>query len=92
VAEGVETVELVHELLALGCHRAQGYLLSRPKPPAELALLIAGGGLDPVTFTTTRQPVVPATAPEPRRRPSPALSTIRREEAWSMADARVPPG
>ena len=53
VAEGVETVELVHHLLALGCNRAQGYLLSRPKPPAELAAILAGGGLDPTTFTTT---------------------------------------
>ena len=69
VAEGVETVELVHELLALGCHRAQGFLLGRPRPPAELALLLACGGMDPVTFTTHRRAVhpVPPPAPVPAR-------------------------
>jgi diguanylate cyclase (GGDEF)-like protein len=51
VAEGVETVELVHELLGLGCERAQGYLLCRPKPATELANILQHGGLDPLTFT-----------------------------------------
>ena len=81
VAEGVETVELVHELLALGCHRAQGYLLSRPKPPAELALLIAGGGVDPVAFTAVPPLARPLAPAHPRRRataPAPALSDLRR--------------
>lgn len=30
VAEGVETESAAHTLLEHGCHRAQGYLLSRP--------------------------------------------------------------
>jgi hypothetical protein len=51
VAEGVETVEVVHELLGLGCHRAQGYLLSRPKPASELEPLLLHGGIDPAAFT-----------------------------------------
>jgi diguanylate cyclase (GGDEF)-like protein len=49
VAEGVETAELVHELVSLGCHRAQGYHLSRPKPPADFIPLLRQGGLDPTT-------------------------------------------
>jgi diguanylate cyclase (GGDEF)-like protein len=36
VAEGVETIEMFNELESLGCDIAQGYLLSRPLPAAEL--------------------------------------------------------
>lgn len=36
VAEGVETPRQVAELRKLGCHAAQGYLLGRPMPLAEL--------------------------------------------------------
>lgn len=36
VAEGVETREQVDELLAWGCHAAQGYLLARPVPAGEI--------------------------------------------------------
>jgi PAS domain S-box-containing protein len=37
VAEGVETDLIVRELRALGCTIAQGYCISRPLPPDELA-------------------------------------------------------
>jgi diguanylate cyclase (GGDEF)-like protein/PAS domain S-box-containing protein len=37
VAEGVETLELWNRLRDLGCQTAQGYFLSRPVPPRELA-------------------------------------------------------
>ena len=37
IAEGVETLEHGHMLLALGCERAQGYAIGYPMPPAELA-------------------------------------------------------
>jgi diguanylate cyclase (GGDEF)-like protein len=37
VAEGVETARHWEELQALGCELAQGYFLSRPVPPDELA-------------------------------------------------------
>jgi diguanylate cyclase (GGDEF)-like protein len=40
VAEGVETAAQLAALAALGCHSAQGYLFSRPQPPADLAALI----------------------------------------------------
>jgi diguanylate cyclase (GGDEF)-like protein len=59
VAEGVETRELVHELLSLGCSRAQGYQLCRPKPALELTQLLRSGGIDPATFS----PATPVFAP-----------------------------
>jgi diguanylate cyclase (GGDEF)-like protein len=60
VAEGVETVEMVHELLDLGCDRAQGYLLCRPKPASELVDILGRGGIDPQTFTTCQEAAGPA--------------------------------
>jgi diguanylate cyclase (GGDEF)-like protein len=36
VAEGVETEEQLRRLRELGCDRAQGFLLARPLPPADL--------------------------------------------------------
>jgi diguanylate cyclase (GGDEF)-like protein len=35
VAEGIETIEQLNELLHLGCEHGQGYLLGRPGPIAE---------------------------------------------------------
>jgi diguanylate cyclase (GGDEF)-like protein/PAS domain S-box-containing protein len=40
VAEGVETEEQLAELKALGCHRAQGYLLAPPMPAAAITKLL----------------------------------------------------
>jgi len=37
----------VHELLALGCFRALGFLLCRPKPANELTTILRQGGIDP---------------------------------------------
>jgi diguanylate cyclase (GGDEF)-like protein len=41
VAEGVETEEQLAALKALGCHRAQGYLLARPMNAAAVIKLLA---------------------------------------------------
>ena len=41
VAEGVETEEQMRRLRALGCPLVQGFYLSRPKPAAELAPMLA---------------------------------------------------
>ena len=41
VAEGVETMEQLAALRAIGCSFAQGYLFSRPVPAAELNFEIA---------------------------------------------------
>jgi len=46
VAEGVETLADMGELVRLGCHRAQGFLLSRPLPAADLDPLLWRGGID----------------------------------------------
>jgi diguanylate cyclase (GGDEF)-like protein len=40
VAEGVETVEQLELLKAIGCEFAQGYLFARPAPPSEIQQLI----------------------------------------------------
>ncbi|MFD1787990.1 EAL domain-containing protein [Sphingomonas floccifaciens] len=40
VAEGVETPEILNELIALGCDKAQGYLIGRPMKLTDLANLM----------------------------------------------------
>lgn len=52
VAEGVETEEAARTLLEHGCHRAQGFLLSRPLPGAEMESLLAQGRI-PVDFAAS---------------------------------------
>ena len=51
VAEGVETEAAARTLLANGCHRAQGYLLSRPITGAAMESLLAVGSI-PLNFQT----------------------------------------
>jgi diguanylate cyclase (GGDEF)-like protein len=60
IAEGVETVATADALVALGCYRAQGYLLSRPKPPEELRPILAAGKIELSTFR--ERPTSPAKA------------------------------
>ena len=40
LAEGVETIEHQEALLDMGCHRAQGYLFSRPVPAEEIPAIL----------------------------------------------------
>jgi diguanylate cyclase (GGDEF)-like protein len=44
-AEGIEHSEIIDELLVLGCHRGQGYLISRPVAPEELSAMLAAGSV-----------------------------------------------
>jgi diguanylate cyclase (GGDEF)-like protein len=53
VAEGVETEAAAKTLLSNGCHRAQGFLLSRPLPAEDMQALLAAGRI-PVDFSTSR--------------------------------------
>ena len=41
VAEGVEGLDEVKELLDMGCHYAQGYLVSKPVPEPDAVKLLA---------------------------------------------------
>jgi EAL domain-containing protein (putative c-di-GMP-specific phosphodiesterase class I) len=50
VAEGVETEAAAMTLLRHGCHRAQGFLLSRPVVGKEMEALLARGRV-PVNFS-----------------------------------------
>ena len=50
VAEGVETVTAAKTLLHHGCHRAQGFLLSRPLNGEDMASLLTRGRV-PVHFS-----------------------------------------
>ena len=54
VAEGVETEIAATTLLEHGCHRAQGFLLSRPVPGEAMEALLARGRV-PVHFPATPQ-------------------------------------
>lgn len=46
IAEGVETPEQRDRLIALGCHRLQGYLYGRPVPAAKLFPLPGGNAFN----------------------------------------------
>lgn len=52
IAEGVETVAAAKTLLSLGCHRAQGFLLSRPLDSAAMESLLAKRVI-PMNFSGT---------------------------------------
>jgi diguanylate cyclase (GGDEF)-like protein len=44
-AEGIETKDVIEKLLQLGCHRGQGYLISRPVSAADLVPMLKEGGV-----------------------------------------------
>lgn len=46
IAEGVETPAHIDHLLAIGCHRAQGFLLARPMTTERLQPLLTAGAVD----------------------------------------------
>jgi EAL domain-containing protein (putative c-di-GMP-specific phosphodiesterase class I) len=46
VAEGIEEVEHLHQLQAMGCEQGQGYYFSPPLPAAAVAELLATEGIE----------------------------------------------
>ena len=54
VAEGVETATAALTLLELGCHRAQGFLFSRPVDGPAMKELLAKGAL-PIDFSSVTE-------------------------------------
>jgi diguanylate cyclase (GGDEF)-like protein/PAS domain S-box-containing protein len=56
-AEGVETAAQARSLLALGCHRAQGFHFSGPVDADGVADLVARGPLPAATLPIIRTPV-----------------------------------
>jgi diguanylate cyclase (GGDEF)-like protein len=69
IAEGIETTEQLARVRAGGCTAVQGYLFSRPVPPAELQRLI--GALTPRRAETSEpgssshDAVAPSALPQP---------------------------
>jgi diguanylate cyclase (GGDEF)-like protein len=62
VAEGVETEQSLEELRRLGCHLAQGFLISPPLPSEALEAWLGNGGYQPAWAE------LPAARPRPARR------------------------
>jgi EAL domain-containing protein (putative c-di-GMP-specific phosphodiesterase class I) len=73
IAEGVETVEQQAFLRSHDCDEMQGYLFSKPVPPAELAGLLRSA---PMLVSPPLQPAAEAAA-KPGRRPKPRTSRVR---------------
>jgi diguanylate cyclase (GGDEF)-like protein len=68
VAEGVETIDQMQELIGLGCHSMQGFFFSAPLPPDEMGAML-------------RQPekLAAAIAAIPRQRPAGTQQAATRE-------------
>jgi len=60
VAEGVETPAAALTLMRHGCHRAQGYLLSRPLPSDAMESLLASRWM-PMPFLANSEALTPST-------------------------------
>jgi diguanylate cyclase (GGDEF)-like protein len=45
IGEGIEDPRIAEELLELGCHRGQGYLMSKPRSAEDLRELLEAGGV-----------------------------------------------
>jgi EAL domain-containing protein (putative c-di-GMP-specific phosphodiesterase class I) len=74
VAEGVETVEQQAFLRSHACDQMQGYLFSKPLPPAELASLLR---LAPMPVSPPLQPTADDAAEKPGRRSKPIGAAAR---------------
>lgn len=67
VAEGIERPEQASLLRRLGCTRGQGYLYSRPLPPAELDSILARGAVAVPGRPAARAPQAATGEPIPIR-------------------------
>jgi diguanylate cyclase (GGDEF)-like protein/PAS domain S-box-containing protein len=84
VAEGVEKATQLATLSRLGCDRVQGYLMSRPLPPAELDELLA--------FPTPFSGIVPPNQSAVREIDHEVMAAVARAvEAGGDIDAMVRP-
>ena len=62
VAEGIETLDQLQVLRALGCRFAQGYLFDRPMPPAAFGELLLARHTYPMAELPRTAALVPAAA------------------------------
>ncbi len=53
-AEGIESTDIIEKLLELGCHRGQGYLISRPSSADDLRPMFEAGGVSPTVLGLER--------------------------------------
>ncbi|MES2194659.1 MAG: GAF domain-containing protein [Pseudomonadota bacterium] len=74
VAEGVETVEQQAFLRSHACDEMQGYLFSKPLPPAELASLLRSA---PMLVSPPLQPDAGVAGAKPARRQKPRSTPVR---------------
>ena len=85
VAEGIERVDQLGPLRALGCRFGQGYLFSRPLEPHALSALLDGQTLRPDAKQVPVQGRSHHRATEPR----PASDAMARKVAQPVAEAAV---
>ena len=74
IAEGVETLEQQAFLRGHACDEMQGYLFSKPLPPAQFASLLRSA---PMLVSPPLQPAVGDAAEKPGRRSKPRRPTAR---------------
>ena len=63
IAEGIENGQIVDKLVELGCHRGQGYLISRPVSPTALIPLLQAGAIPVSTLHPQETPLELAARP-----------------------------
>ena len=59
IPEGIEEVDQLEQLRALGCHMGQGFLLSRPRPADTIEAMLAWPLPDMRLYSVPNQPVGP---------------------------------
>jgi EAL domain-containing protein (putative c-di-GMP-specific phosphodiesterase class I) len=57
LAEGVESADQAHFLMANGCHNVQGFLFGRPVPATEVAAIVARDMRKAFAGEAPKQPV-----------------------------------